>query len=819
MGKLVEKIVASRLLFDAGKYNLLPSTQFGGRPHSSCLDAGLSLVHDIETARKRGLLSTLLTIDIKGFFDHVQHARLVWVLWNMGFSQEICTWVLSFLTDREATLCVDDRLSDFFPINVGVPQGSPVSPVLACLYAAEPLRILTNNPAFSGTGLPIGPRSYVDDLAFLAISDSPDENIIMLRHTLYTAISLFAKIGMEIDPDKSELIHFTWKKKPRHPTLTFSHRNKKITLTPAPTLRWLGFHLDSRLSFREHVKIMAKKGNGVIHGLSCLGNTIHGMNQYHLRLLFKTCVIPVLTYGSQLWFNPEKPPNHLIKTLQKVQNNALRRVAGAFRTSPIEALQLLTHIPPIHITIRKISESAALRVFRLPLSSEVSHRLPSTFIPVSIPRPVHVPFERPLLRYHTFSHLTHMVRWSAPDTERSDPFHSHCAPYAFQLSSPPFHGRLRIRHDPCVKDKKLGRTIRHENLFQEYKEDLKSIFVVTDGSRRNKRAGYSVVVWHAGKIITKVMVPFAQEASAFDAEMYALAHASSLIRKILTLNYDINEVYLLSDCSSALQVIFDPSPHPSQAASIMFRTNIHAIMTARSDVFIDLEWTPGHGGTHMMKVADLAAKNAANPKSKRAPLLSFTSKSSAVQDINTAPRTRWRLHLDNPNHEIPETSGFYPASQYIRPALRPTHHPHFKDLDRATFSRFVQCATNHGYIGEYFSKFVPSRRSSNSCSCVLSSDQPLLQTRDHVLRSCVQFERAREHLEKVCPSLHHPTFSLARLFSPSAIPALVSFLKESAAFSKSHSPPLQEDEWMPPPQDETVFNRRPSQPKDPTPSG
>jgi len=211
MGKLVEKIVASRLLFDAGKYNLLPSTQFGGRPHSSCLDAGLSLVHDIETARKRGLPSTLLTIDIKGFFDHVQHARLVWVLWNMGFSQEICTWVLSFLTDREATLCVDDRLSDFFPINVGVPQGSPVSPVLACLYAAEPLRILTDNPAFSGTGLPIGPRSYVDDLAFLAISDSPDENIIMLRHTLYTAISLFAKIGMEIDPDKSELIHFTWK--------------------------------------------------------------------------------------------------------------------------------------------------------------------------------------------------------------------------------------------------------------------------------------------------------------------------------------------------------------------------------------------------------------------------------------------------------------------------------------------------------------------------------------------------------------------------------------------------------------------------------
>jgi len=137
LGKLVEKIVASRMLFDAGKFNLLPTTQFGGRPHSSCLDAGLSLVHDIETARKRGLSSSLLTVDIKGFFDHVQHKRLIWVLWNMGFPTEICQWVSSFVSDRSASVCIDGVRSLFFPIDVGVPQGSPVSPVLACLYAVS----------------------------------------------------------------------------------------------------------------------------------------------------------------------------------------------------------------------------------------------------------------------------------------------------------------------------------------------------------------------------------------------------------------------------------------------------------------------------------------------------------------------------------------------------------------------------------------------------------------------------------------------------------------------------------------------------------
>jgi len=58
----------------------------------------------------------------------------------------------------------------------------------------------------------------------------------------------------------------------------------------------LGFQ-DSRLTFRNHIKIMVKKGNSVVQGLSCLGNTLHGMNQYHLHLLYKTCVIPVITYG------------------------------------------------------------------------------------------------------------------------------------------------------------------------------------------------------------------------------------------------------------------------------------------------------------------------------------------------------------------------------------------------------------------------------------------------------------------------------------------------------------------------------------------
>ena len=107
-------------------------------------------------------------------------------------------------------------------------------------------------------------------------------------------------------------------------------------------------------------------------------------------------------------------------------------------------------------------------------------------------------------------------------------------------------------------------------------------------------------------------------------------------------------------------------------------------------------------------------------------------------------------------------------------------------------------------IGEYFSKFVPSRCSTNSCPCILLSDQPLLQMWDHILWHCLQFERAWDDLEKIYPSLWYPNTPLDWLFSPSNLPALVTFLKGSAVFLKSQAPPLQEDTWMPPPQDQAA---------------
>ena len=67
-------------------------------------------------------------------------------MYDKGFPLPVCKWVKSFVTERRALIRLDDYISEPDWIHVGVPQGSPVSPTLACIYASELLERMIANP-------------------------------------------------------------------------------------------------------------------------------------------------------------------------------------------------------------------------------------------------------------------------------------------------------------------------------------------------------------------------------------------------------------------------------------------------------------------------------------------------------------------------------------------------------------------------------------------------------------------------------------------------------------------------------------------------
>ena len=91
-----------------------------------------------------------------GFFDNINPERVMEVFQNKGFLENVCIWILSFLTGRRATLWVGTHTSALFDITNGTLQGSPLSPILSAMYTSH-LLTLTEMWTFKELML------YIDD--------------------------------------------------------------------------------------------------------------------------------------------------------------------------------------------------------------------------------------------------------------------------------------------------------------------------------------------------------------------------------------------------------------------------------------------------------------------------------------------------------------------------------------------------------------------------------------------------------------------------------------------------------------------------------
>lgn len=159
LGKGLERLIARRLSRVAIKHSVLSLQQFGALPKCSALDLVSCVIHEIERARSRGLVTSLLTLDVKGAFDTVLPGRMQRRLREQGWPCWIRKWVWSFMSNRTARMQFGDSLSQETQLVCGLPQGSPATPVLFMLYIEPILRLGDQKSKFS----------YADDVAILQV--------------------------------------------------------------------------------------------------------------------------------------------------------------------------------------------------------------------------------------------------------------------------------------------------------------------------------------------------------------------------------------------------------------------------------------------------------------------------------------------------------------------------------------------------------------------------------------------------------------------------------------------------------------------------
>jgi len=120
--KILERIIAARLLKAAQIRGLLHPNQWGSLPGLSTYDACLTLTNDVKTLQRPRLKVSSLFLDIKAGFDNVDNNTLARILREGGIPPYLVSWVSSFLGERSCTLMFQGAPGTPAPVNVGPPK-------------------------------------------------------------------------------------------------------------------------------------------------------------------------------------------------------------------------------------------------------------------------------------------------------------------------------------------------------------------------------------------------------------------------------------------------------------------------------------------------------------------------------------------------------------------------------------------------------------------------------------------------------------------------------------------------------------------------
>jgi hypothetical protein len=140
-GKLIEKMISNRFQFDMIKYDLVDPNQMGGVSQRSTKDAGLFLTHLVRSGWAQKLQTSVVAFDVAQFVPSINHQFLLAVLRKQGFHRKVAAFFESYLVDRFTMYARNQFTSDPRHADVGVGQGSTLSPVLSALIIAPAMKI------------------------------------------------------------------------------------------------------------------------------------------------------------------------------------------------------------------------------------------------------------------------------------------------------------------------------------------------------------------------------------------------------------------------------------------------------------------------------------------------------------------------------------------------------------------------------------------------------------------------------------------------------------------------------------------------------
>ena len=167
ISKVTERAVFLQIDNHTKKHDLYPSLQSAYRKNHSTETALLKVTNDILMGMNSQHAVLLVLLDLSAAFDTVDHCVLLRRLQtSCGISGAQLDWFKSYLSARSQCVSILSVFSDSLPLNLGVPKGFCLGPLLYIIYSSKLFNIIERHLPNS--------HCYADD-SQICLSFKPDD--------------------------------------------------------------------------------------------------------------------------------------------------------------------------------------------------------------------------------------------------------------------------------------------------------------------------------------------------------------------------------------------------------------------------------------------------------------------------------------------------------------------------------------------------------------------------------------------------------------------------------------------------------------------